>query len=290
TDEAPMTSSAEDLPPEPEGPTLERRSPIAEPARPVAPVPPPSPLVRLRHGAPRDVDLAKLHQLAQGSPVVVTKKLRWWLTLLIAAAFVVPLTFGGFAVYHALDRARRTTDAVAPPASARSVDLPIFTVSGARATSPALPTLPGGAASLFDDGAAAALAPLLDQAVAGDPTQFTSIILYADHAVTTARDATDPTRTVQITWLLTGVTTDAAKVETIDFTPSLFHIDDVDWNVIPALVAAAPGLTGLDGHPVTDVVVQRWGFDPTFPMRVLVYVDGGKFVEAAVNGQVLAVH
>ena len=41
---------------------------------------------------------------------------------------------------------------------------------------------------------------------------------------------------------------------------------------------------------VDHVVVQRWGFDPGFPMRILVYLSGGLFLEAAMDGTIVAVH
>ena len=58
----------------------------------------------------------------------------------------------------------------------------------------------------------------------------------------------------------------------------------------PQLVAAAPATAEVPDDTVDHVVVQRWGFDPTFPMRMLVYLSGGKFVEAATDGTVIAVH
>ncbi len=265
-------------PEEPEEPAFERPVPIPEPARPRS---------SGATAAAPGIDLARLRATG-GEPVVIVSKLRWWVTLLVAALFAGSLALGGSAVYHAVRDARRQVGAVARPAPATAVDASSFTTVPTPAT-PA-DTLPGNVHSLFDPGAAVALAPLLDRVFGANSSRFTSIIVYSDHAVTTTQDPTDPSRTVQTTWRPTGIAADAPKQESIDFTKALFGVSDMDWSVIPGLVAAAPGLVGLPDHAVTDVVVQRWGFDPAFPMRVLVYVDGGKFVEAMTDGQVVAVH
>jgi hypothetical protein len=265
-------------PEEPEEPALDRPAMVPEPVR-----PPPTDL----GVEPSRIDLARLRATG-GEPVVIIARLRWWVTLLVAAVFAGVLALGGFAVYHAVRDARDRPAAVAQPTATTAVDAASFTTVPTPAT-PA-DTLPGDVHSLFDPGAATALAPLLEQAIGAGAARFTSIIVYSDHAVTTTQDPTDPSRTVQTTWRPTGIAADAPKQEAIDFTKALFTVSDMDWSVIPGLVTAAPGLVGLPDHAVTDVVVQRWGFDPAFPMRVLVYVDGGKFVEALTNGQVVAVH
>ena len=50
---------------------------------------------------------------------------------------------------------------------------------------------------------------------------------------------------------------------------------DVNWTVIAPLVAAAPQTANVPSDVVDHVVVQHWGFDPTNPMRILVYMGGG---------------
>jgi hypothetical protein len=150
--------------------------------------------------------------------------------------------------------------------------------------------LPAGTPSLFAPGAAALLAPLLDRAMPGEPTLFTSIDVFADHAVVIARDPDDPSTTRRATWTAAGVVTGDAQHEALDITPALFTIADLDWDVIAALVAAAPATAGDPSRVVTDLIVQRWGFDPAFPMRVLVHLDDGRFIEAAADGRPVAVH
>ncbi|MEO5901033.1 MAG: hypothetical protein ABIR68_13040 [Ilumatobacteraceae bacterium] len=210
------------------------------------------------------------------------------MTLAIAALFIGPLALGGLAVYHSL-RTARDRPKVAAAAPAEVVDEPFPTAASASTTA-AASLLPLGAASLFDVGVAPALAPLLEQALPGEPTQFVSIDVRPDSATVTVQDTSDPTRTEQFAWRPTGLSTGATKQESLDIGPSLFTIADVDWSVLATLVTESPGLMHIADQPVSRVIVQRWGFDPAFPMRFLVYVGGDRFVEAAADGTVLAAH
>jgi hypothetical protein len=286
-----MATNAASLPPEDE--PAEPRSPAAAPVPPppVLESLPPSLAARRQARRRRTVDFERARRLAGGNPVVVTSKLRWWVTLLIVMLFVGPLALGGVAVYRTLRAARDEPGAAAAPrADAVDASYPTAATAISLAAPVVVPALPLGATSLFEPGVAAALAPLLDQAIPGEPTQFTSIDVHPDFAATIVQDATDPTRTVRFTWRAAGVTTDEPQQEPVDISASLFTTSDVDWDRLATLVAAAHGLLHTANDPVTHVVVQRWGFDPTFPMRFLVYAASSRFIEAAADGTVLAVH
>jgi hypothetical protein len=294
-----MATGAASLPPEEEL-SRWRRVPIPEAGLGGAAAAPPEPssasVAPPQRRASRAIDLDQLGALADGSPVVVTTRTRWWVTLLVTALLIGTLAIGGVAVYRRLRTARHASEHAPPAATVR--DITAATASIARTTAVATTTgsasggavLAGGASNLLAAGVAAALAPLLEQAIGGDPTPFTSVDIYPDHAVATARDPTDPTRTQQFTFQAGGVTADPPRQEAIDVSAALFTVADLDWNVLATLIAAASARAGRPEDSVTHVVVQRWGFDPTFPMRILVYLDGGTFVEAAADGRILAVH
>ena len=68
---------------------------------------------------------------------------------------------------------------------------------------------------------------------------------------------------------------DEPVTQALDIQPSLFTVGDVDWSQIAPLVAGAATTAHAPADTVDHVVVQRWGFDPAFPMRILVYLSGG---------------
>lgn len=103
-------------------------------------------------------------------------------------------------------------------------------------------------------------------------------------------DPANAERTIRVTIRGNNVVADEPITQSLDIGPSLFTMGDVDWSRIGPLVAAAPTTAQVPSDTIDHVVVLRWGFDPSFPMRVLVYLSGGKFVEAQTDGTVVAVH
>jgi hypothetical protein len=95
---------------------------------------------------------------------------------------------------------------------------------------------------------------------------------------------------VRVTIRGAQVVTDQPLTQAADITQSLFAMSDVDWSALAPLVAASPAAASAPADVVDHVVVQRWGFDPAYPMRVLVYLSGGTLIEAGVDGKVIAVH
>jgi hypothetical protein len=149
--------------------------------------------------------------------------------------------------------------------------------------------IPGGAVALWDTAATGPLMGQFEQSMAGDPTEFTMVVLYPDYAVASAQDPANPTKTVGSVWRA-GAFTGFPGTPSNDIASDAFTTADVNWDAIGGLVAQAPALLNVPGNAVTHVIVQRWVFDPTLPLRVLVYVDGAGYVEASADGQVVATH
>jgi hypothetical protein len=161
-------------------------------------------------------------------------------------------------------------------------------------TPPPTPTfLPNGATVLFDEGAARFVADQLDLAMAGEPTQFTEIILFPDNALATAQDPANPSQIVAAQWR-DGSIAPADVTSTGgsgNLSSELFTGGDVNWEAINSLVAFAPAVLNLtDGH-VTYVTVDRVGTGNPPPVVIDVYVEGpsGKgYVEASASGEILS--
>ena len=147
--------------------------------------------------------------------------------------------------------------------------------------------LPNGATSLFDSAATGAIVGLLDDELPGEPTQFNMIIIFPDYALASGVDPDDPGSTVGAVWLA-GQVSEGPGMPSVEDVAEVFAATDVDWGAISKLVAEAPALVGGDDGTVTHVIIQRWAFEDGSPLRVLVYVDGEGYVQAAPDGTVLA--
>ncbi|MFT3853736.1 MAG: hypothetical protein QM733_13485 [Ilumatobacteraceae bacterium] len=234
---------------------------------------------------PPGADVGIRSQVSYGGPVVFARRVHPWRTLLLVAVVAGLLGIGGVWVYRAVQRAQHRTDASAPVMAPSTSNTPASATDG----TPAPPTLPP-VGNLFDASAAALIAPAVEAAAPGEPSQFTSISVYPGYAVATVRDPDNTTRTVRLTIRGADVVTDEPVTQTADVTPSLFTVADVDWSRVAPLVAESPTDAGLPDDTVDRVEILRWGFDPAYPMRMLVYLSGGKMVEAAMDGTVVAVH
>jgi hypothetical protein len=236
---------------------------------------------------PPGADVGIRSQVAYGGPVVFARRVRPWRMLLLVVVVAGALGTGGVWVYRTVREAQHRTSGNADAVSTSVA--PSTVAIGAPTTVAAAPTLPASG-SLFDPSVAALIAPAVEAAAPGDPSQFTSIAVYPAYAVLTVSDPTNAARTIRLTERGADVVADEPITQALDVTPSLFTLADVDWSRLAPLVAAAPTAAGVPGDTVDHAVVQRWGFDPAFPMRFLVYLSGGQFVEASSDGTVIAVH
>ncbi len=146
--------------------------------------------------------------------------------------------------------------------------------------------LPGGAGALFDQPATSAVIGELEQYLPGDPTKFTSVILYPDYAVVSAQDPGDPENTVGAMWRA-GKVTGFPGIPAFDVATHTFTTADVNWDAVSGAVAQAPALLGAD--EATHVIVERWDFEPDVPVRILVYAGDG-YVEVAADGTIIGTH
>ena len=77
-----------------------------------------------------------------------------------------------------------------------------------------------------------------------------------------------------------------------DLEANLFSSTDVKWKAIPALVASAVEVTGVEDGEVTHVIVQR-NLPFTADVVIRVYVNGPRtsgFVEADAQGNILEIN
>jgi hypothetical protein len=233
---------------------------------------------------PPGADVGIRSQVSYGGPVVFAGRVRPWRTLLVVLVVGGLLAIGGVWVYRAVDRAQHQTTASAP---AMTTAAPTTAADGAPAPVPA--TLPPSG-SLYDASMAALIAPAVEAAAPGEPSQYTAISIYPAYAVATVRDPANPTRTVRLTIRGADVVTDEPVTQSIDTTSSLFASGDVDWSRVAPLVTDAAVAAGVPVEAVDHVEILRWGFDPAFPMRMLVHLNDGRLVEAGPDGAVIAVH
>lgn len=161
-------------------------------------------------------------------------------------------------------------------------------------TPPPTPTfLPNGVTSVYGDGAARVVSDQLDLGMAGEPTQFTEIILFADNALATAQDPANPSQIIAAQWI-DGQVQPAQVTSTGgsgDLSSELFTGGDVNWEAIAGLVAYAPAVLNLPDGQVTSVSVDRVGTGNPPPVIIDVYVEGpsGKgYVEASASGEILS--
>ena len=106
----------------------------------------------------------------------------------------------------------------------------------------------------------------------------------------TVRDPANPARTIRVTVRGSQVVADEPVTQPADLTPSTFSMADVNWAAVAPLVAASSRPRRTRRPTSSTRVVQRWGFDPAYPMRLLVYLGNGTLIEASTDGTVIAVH
>jgi hypothetical protein len=202
---------------------------------------------------------------------------------------------GSVIAWRIVDSANKQVDRALDGISQQTI--PAFTLPDITAPTGAVPatvpsttpgTVPDRVSNLWEIATTRPLIDQLDQALPGDPTEFTMVVIYPDYAVAAAQNPDDPANTVGALWrngaVGAGPAIPASDIDTHTFTEA-----DVDWDAIGGLVAQAPQLLGAAGA-VTHVIVERWDFDPALPMRILVYVEGAGYVEAGADGTVVGTH
>jgi len=153
--------------------------------------------------------------------------------------------------------------------------------------------LPNGGTSVYGDQAPRFVADQLDLGIAGEPTQFTGIILLPESAFATTPDPANPGQIVAFQWIDGQVV--PAEVTTNgdpgDLSAELFTGGDVDWEAITTLVAYAPAVLNMPDGKVTSVSVDRVGIGNPPPVIIDIYVEGSGgqgVVEASASGEILS--
>ena len=142
-------------------------------------------------------------------------------------------------------------------------------------------------------GAARVVADALDIGMAGEPTQFTQILLFADNALATAQDPANPSQIIAAQWV--GGRVNQAQVTSTggsdDLASELFTGGDVNWEAITGLVAYAPAYLNLPDGQVTNVSIDRVGIGNPPPVKIILTVEGPSgsgYVEASASGEILS--
>lgn len=141
---------------------------------------------------------------------------------------------------------------------------------------------------LFEGGAAAAVATALDQAIPGEPTKFTQVLIYTDYAIVTAEDPTTPGRLDQYIWRTGVVGAPTAQPDDPEAADKTFTAVEVNWDAITALALDAPRLSGVEGGEVSYFIVGRDSFIEPGPIVVRIYVNGPRgsaVIEATAAGE-----
>ncbi len=217
------------------------------------------------------------------APVPRKKKRRgagmffFWLFILIGPA--IGIGVGVWAVFKANDAVNEANDLSNPDLSGKDRD--------------AL-GLGNDVTSLFDPTAAGALATTFEDGLAGDPTQFTEIVVYPDYAFATIQDPDQPSHIDRFGWRSGKIDGGTPQPSFSGLEPpTVFSEADVNWDAIADLAAQAPALAGVEEGKVSHVIINRSVFRDGDPLTINVYVSGPRgsaYIEADAQGTVVAVH
>ena len=147
--------------------------------------------------------------------------------------------------------------------------------------------------TLFEADAPGRIAALFEDALAGEPTRFSQILLYPDYAMATVQDPTLPTNLDRYTWRSGAFGTPSAQESGADIESTLFGVGDINWVALAQVAAQSPSLAGVDGGTISHVVIEHSTFQPTLAAVVRIFVSGDRgsgFVELAPSGEIIAVH
>lgn len=215
---------------------------------------------------------------ATGYPTIAyAKKRRSWggvlLMIIILGGFLGGIGVAVWAVMKGVDAANQGQDLADPDLSGKDRDSL---------------DLDGPEEFLFEGGAAAAVATALDQAIPGEPTKFTQILIYTDYAIVTAEDAAVPGRLDQYIWRSAVVGAPTAQPDDPEAADKTFTAVEVNWDAITALALDAPRLSGVEGGEVSYFIVGRDSFIEPGPIVVRIYVNGPRgsaVIEATAAGE-----
>ncbi len=124
----------------------------------------------------------------------------------------------------------------------------------------------------------------LEAAISGEPSRFLTIAIYPTYGFAQAQDANNLAHVDEYP-VQGGVVGPSSPVNLVgggELEPSLFSLADVDWAVVSASIAAAPGQTTIEEPAADYVLIERSSFIEGNPVTVKVYVNGprgGGFVE-----------
>ena len=173
-----------------------------------------------------------------------------------------------------------------PDVTIPDVTIPDITIPDITFPKVTRDSCPAAPRSLFDQPATGAVVGDLEQYLPGDPTKFTSVILYPDYAVVSAQDPGDPENTVGAMWRA-GRVTGFPELPGVRHRHPHVHNRRRELGRGSGAVAQAPTLLGAD--EVTHVIVERWDFEPDLPVRILVYAGDG-YIEVAADGTIIGTH
>ncbi|MDO8363517.1 MAG: hypothetical protein Q7V88_11520 [Actinomycetota bacterium] len=231
-----------------------------------------------------------------GQPAVTKRSRNWGGTLLMLIVVGGVLAGIGAAVWGVM-KAKDSVDRVTQQANEQANDA----VDRANELSdPSLSDndraalgLTGNEQSLFEGAAAAAVTAAMDEAIIGEPTNFTQILLYSDYAFATAQNPTALDHLDDYGWRLGEVSASTPQPNDADAPSKVFTVADVDWTAVGAVIADAVRVSNVENGKVSHVIATRNSFAEGMPVVVRVYVSGPRssaYIEVAPDGTVIAVH
>ncbi|MDO8389152.1 MAG: hypothetical protein Q7V57_01585 [Actinomycetota bacterium] len=232
---------------------------------------PPTPAEFL--GAPTPTDLAPPMHDARAVPTNTVnlvphgRKSRGGAGMLVMAIIVISMVIGIGAAVWGVIQATKTVETASNTADEYSN--PQLSDNDREALG-----LVDGEHYLWEGGAPAALAVVLDGAIPGTPTNFTSIDLYTDYSFATAQDPTRPDRLDRYSWRIGEVGAPEPQQNDATAPSKVFTITDMNWGLLAQRVAEAPSVLNVEDGEVTYVFVSRDSFDDAAPVVARIYVTG----------------
>lgn len=195
--------------------------------------------------------------------------------LVIAAGPIIGVGVGIWAVFKAMDAVDEANDLSDQTLSDR--DREALGVSDDVET-------------LFEGDAPGKVAAFFDKELAGEPTQFTEIILYPDYAFATVQDANQPTNLDQYQFRSGKLGGGSPQTSIDDVEASLFSAGQINWVAVAQVAEQAPRLVEVPDGDVSHIMVDHTGSQPEHPVIVRIYVTGARgsgFLELAPTGEIL---
>jgi hypothetical protein len=168
-----------------------------------------------------------------------------------------------------------------------TADASATTVAGIDVATTVAETVPPTVAvpvSLLEADGPVQITNAFEAAISGEPSRFMQIAIYPTYGFADAQDANNLAHVDEYPFR-DGVVGASSPIELVgggDLNASLFSLSDIDWTVVSAEVAGAPGQTTIEEPAVVYVLVERSAFIDGNPVTVKVYVTGPRgsgFVE-----------